>query len=189
VDTEIVTNANEDPANSSYEIEFALVLSRMIDAAYGDPAQLRSTIYELARVKLRKEVLRGEVDDEARLVSALDVAIRSVESFSKREDRNSRFPLLPRSVTAQIANQTASAAPVLLIEHGATAPRPNLAEKPVRSNVRRSILAVVLGIVVATSAFAIWRVNNGVWCNRKNRTILSQTKAAPLRSRVGRKRL
>jgi len=61
VDTEIATSANEDPANSSYEIEFALVLSRMIDAAYGDPAQLRSTIYELALVKLGKEVLRGEV--------------------------------------------------------------------------------------------------------------------------------
>jgi hypothetical protein len=180
VDTEIATSANEDPANSSYEIEFALVLSRMIDAAYGDPAQLRSTIYELARVKLRKEVLRGEVDDEARLVSALDVAIRSVESFSKREDRNSRFPLLPRSVTAQIANQTASAAPVLLIEHGATAARPDLAEKPVRSNVRRSILAVVLGIVVATSAFAIWRVNNsGVVQSEKSNSVVANKSSAP----------
>jgi hypothetical protein len=180
VDTEIVTNANEDPANSSYEIEFALVLSRMIDAAYGDPAQLRSTIYELARVKLRKEVLRGEVDDEARLVNALDVAIRSVESFSKREDRNSRFPLLPRSVTAQIANQTASAAPVLLIEHGATAPRQNLAEKPVGSNIRRSILAVVLGIVVATSAFAIWRVNNwGVVQSEKSNNVVANKSSAP----------
>src|SRR5437868_1788406 len=153
--TEISASAHsaDDPGNSSPEIEFALVLSRMIDAAYGDPAQLRNSIYELARVKLRKEVLRGEVDNEARLVNALDVAIRNVESFSKREDRNSRFPLLPRSVTAQIANQTASAAPVLLIEHGPTAARPDLAEKPVRSNMRRSILAVVLGIVVAVSVF------------------------------------
>src|SRR5437868_5181120 len=151
----------------------------MIDAAYGDPAQLRSTIYELARVKLRKEVLRGEVDDEARLVNALDVAIRSVESFSKREDRNRRFPLLPRSVTAQIANQTASAAPVLLIENGSTAVRPNLAEKPVRLNVRRSILAGVLGIVVAISGFAVWRVNKTgtKQCEKSNNVVANKSTA------------
>jgi hypothetical protein len=181
VDTEIcATSPNEDAANSSYEIEFALVLSRMIDAAYGDPAQLRSTIYELARVKLRKEVLRGEVEDETRLINALDVAIRSVESFSKREDKNSRFPLLPRSVTAQIANQSASAAPVLLIEHGSTAARPNLPEKPVRSNIRRSIVGVVLVTIVTISAFAIWGPNkSGTEQSEKSNNVVLNKNSPP----------
>jgi hypothetical protein len=155
VDIEISpTSSTEHQANSSYEIEFALVLSRMIDAAYGDPVQLRSTIYELARVKLRKEVLRGEADDETRLMNALDVAIRSVESFSKREDQNSRFQP-PRSVTAQIANQTASVPPILLIEHGSMAARPYVSEKPVKPNIRRAMMGVGLAMLVAILAFAI----------------------------------
>src|SRR4051794_3364598 len=94
----------------------------MIDAAYGDPAQLRNSIYELARVKLRKEVLRGEVENEARLVNALDVAIRNVEIFSKREDQSHRFGP-PRSVTAQIARQT-EPPPVLLIEQRSAPEQP-----------------------------------------------------------------
>jgi hypothetical protein len=177
VDTEISpTSSTEHQANSSYEIEFALVLSRMIDAAYGDPVQLRSTIYELARVKLRKEVVRGEVDDEARLVKALDVAIQSVESFSKREDQNSRFQP-PRSVTAQIANQTASVAPVLLIE--SMAARPYVSEKPVKSNKRRAIMGVGIAMLVAILAFAIAGPNK--WAaeqlDKSSNVVLNKTNA------------
>src|SRR5215210_1255568 len=141
-------NAADDPGNSSPEIEFALVLSRMIDAAYGDPAQLRNSIYELARVKLRKEVLRGEVENEARLVNALDVAIRNVEIFSKREDQSHRFPPA-RSVTAQIARQT-EPPPVLLIEQR-SAP-----QKPLKStsNLKtpRAIAVVASAIMLAGGA-------------------------------------
>src|SRR5437868_3739389 len=157
--TEISASAHsaDDPGNSSPEIEFALVLSRMIDAAYGDPAQLRNSIYELARVKLRKEVLRGEVDNEARLVNALDVAIRNVEIFSKREDQSQRFPSA-RSATAQIARQTAQPAPVLLIDQRSDS------EKPLKSksNLKtpRTIAAVVGAILLAGGAaftLVTWR--------------------------------
>ena len=150
--TEIsATNSADDQGNSSYEIEFALVLSRMIDAAYGDPAQLRNSIYELARVKLRKEVLRGDVDNEARLVSALDVAIRNVEIFSKREDQSQRFPPA-RSVTAQIARQTAQPAPVLLIDQRSGS------EKPLKSKSKMptGVAAVIGAILLAGgAAFAL----------------------------------
>jgi hypothetical protein len=37
------------------EIDFALVLSRVIGSIENDPAQLRNAIYELARIKLRQE--------------------------------------------------------------------------------------------------------------------------------------
>src|SRR5437762_13242173 len=97
----------------------------MIDAAHGDPAQLRNSIYELARVKLRKEVLRGEVENEARLVNALDVAIRNVEIFSKRQDQSHRFPPA-RSVTSQTARQ--SEPPPVLLSEQLSAP-----EKPPKS--------------------------------------------------------
>src|SRR5438067_4135535 len=150
--TEIsATNSSDDQKNSSYEIEFALVLSRMIDAAYGDPAQLRNSIYELARVKLRKEVLRGDVDNEARLVNALDVAIRNVEIFSKREDQSHRFSPA-RSVTAQIARQTAQPAPVLLIDQRSGS------EKPLKSKSKMptGVAAVIGAILLAGgAAFAL----------------------------------
>src|SRR4051812_14247715 len=123
----------------------------MIDAAYGDPAQLRNSIYELARVKLRKEVLRGEVENEARLVNALDVAIRNVEIFSKREDQSHRFPAAS-SVTAQIGRQT-EPPPILLIEQR-SGPGP---EKPLKSNwkLAKGLAAAAGAIMLAGGAFAL----------------------------------
>jgi len=169
VDTEIATSANEDPANSSYEIEFALVLSRMIDAAHGDPAQLRNSIYELARVKLRKEVLRGEVDNEARLVNALDVAIRNVEIFSKREDQSQRFPPA-RSVTAQIAQQTAQPAPVLLIDQRSGS------EKPLKSNSKMPTgVAAVIGAILLAGGAAFALVT---WTDRGREQAADSSKVA-----------
>ena len=158
--TEISATAHsaDDPGNSSPEIEFALVLSRMIDAAYGDPAQLRNSIYELARVKLRKEVLRGEVENEARLVNALDVAIRNVEIFSKREDQSHRFGPA-RSVTAQIARQN-EPPPVLLIEQR-VAPEtpPNSTLKSISSLKRPRAIAAVAGAILVAGGAAFGLVS------------------------------
>src|ERR1700704_723316 len=141
--------AKEDQANSSYAVEFALVLSRMIDAAHAEPAQLRSTIYELARVKFRSEVLRGDMAGDRRLANALEVAIHGVETLSKRED-DLRQPSLPRSVTGQIAKQAASAHPVL-IEHASDQTVGRNLSGLVRSNTRGTILglALVLGLLTA----------------------------------------
>jgi len=87
VETELsATTADEDSTETSYEVDFALVLARMINAAREDPAHLRSTIYELARVKLRKETMRGDAAQEKRLLRALEVATQEVEIFSKQEE-------------------------------------------------------------------------------------------------------
>jgi hypothetical protein len=40
-------------AAKSSEVDFAIVLSRVIASIENDPAQLRSAVYELARIKLR----------------------------------------------------------------------------------------------------------------------------------------
>jgi hypothetical protein len=45
------------PADHSPEVNFALVLSRMIESVGKDPALLRGTVYELARVKLLEQVV------------------------------------------------------------------------------------------------------------------------------------
>ena len=151
MDTEIsTTTADQDEANSSHEVAFALVLSRMIDAAREDPAQLRSNIYELARIKLRKDVLCGDPAEEQRLMSALEGAIQGVESFSRREDESDRSSL-QRYVTNQITQRTSSEPPVLLIGQSAEVIEPKAAGK--RWKKVGAILG--LGVFLATAAAAL----------------------------------
>jgi hypothetical protein len=42
----------------SPEVDFAVVLSRVIESIEDDPAQLRNAVYELARIKLIREAGR-----------------------------------------------------------------------------------------------------------------------------------
>jgi hypothetical protein len=156
VDTGVpAPTSNDDQANSSYEVEFALVLARMIDATHADPVQLRSAIYELARVKLRREILVGDLAGDRRLVNALEVAIQGVEAFSKREDDRS-LSSLPRSVRKNIATQTASAQPVVLIEHASEQTvRRNLSSSA-SLNTRGTILRLGLVLAVITVGMTIF---------------------------------
>lgn len=77
-------DANE---TSSAEVEFALVLSRMIDSVKNDPEHLRETIYELARHKLQEQFSHENVQDVRPLSNALEVAIQGVEAFAKKTDQ------------------------------------------------------------------------------------------------------
>jgi hypothetical protein len=42
-------------STTSTELEFSLVLARVIGSIESDPSQLRNAVYELARVKLQQE--------------------------------------------------------------------------------------------------------------------------------------
>jgi hypothetical protein len=91
-----------DAAPASSEIEFALVLSRMIDSITEDPEQLRASLYELARHKLEEQVVTEVPDEQSRILNSLEVAIKGVEThYSRLELRaleppegRSRFGLL-----------------------------------------------------------------------------------------------
>ena len=77
---------NSEAASASPEVDFALVLSRMIDSVNADPTQLRTTVYELARHKLHEQIANEVPDEISRLNSALEVAIQRVEvHFSRLE--------------------------------------------------------------------------------------------------------
>ena len=67
------------------EVEFALVLSRMIDSIKNDPEHLRATIYDLARHKLKEQF--GAEPDMERLADALELAIQGVEAFSTNKEQ------------------------------------------------------------------------------------------------------
>src|ERR1700704_5378678 len=77
------------PATSSPEVDFALVLSRVIESAKENPAELRFAIYEIARIKLQQEGWSRnpplEDSEMRRLTVALETAIERVEAISLRQ--------------------------------------------------------------------------------------------------------
>lgn len=78
-------NESQGAAQTLPEVEFALVLSRTINALNEDPSLLRSTVYELARVALKRDLCDGDPERDRRLEQALETAIRGVEDFEVRQ--------------------------------------------------------------------------------------------------------
>jgi hypothetical protein len=120
------------------EVEFALILSRTINAINDDPALLRSTVYEMARTTLCKDVVDGDPERGQRLAQALETAIRGVEDFSSRQNGETgrggsiAGPMKKLSETARLAaprlpvtqiyspsQSSAAALPIIQIDHPA----------------------------------------------------------------------
>jgi hypothetical protein len=91
------------------EVEYALILSKMISTVKEDPAQLRLTIYEFARARLKIDTSWADEEERQRLTSALETAIQGVEQFSARREEKER--LQPPASSAQIGYGSAAAAP------------------------------------------------------------------------------
>jgi hypothetical protein len=71
-------------APHSQEVEFALLLSQMINTVKEDPEQLRLTIYDFARAKLKNDMSWADEEERKRIAGALETAIIGVEQFSQR---------------------------------------------------------------------------------------------------------
>lgn len=83
---EIVRAEDEQATpDTSREVEFALMLSRVIDSVENNPEFLRATVYELARHKLKEEFASESFGDLRKLSKSLEVAIAGVEAFNKKE--------------------------------------------------------------------------------------------------------
>src|SRR5262245_374114 len=85
------------------EVEFAVVLSRVIESIEDDPAPLlRNAVYELARIKLRKEAWRRNpainVSEARRLTLALESAIEGVETIYAKHDELKALQSLNRLI-------------------------------------------------------------------------------------------
>ena len=93
---EIVSGKN--PSAKSSEIDFAIVLSRVIGSIENDPAQLRNAVYELARIKLQTELSQRRaqinVSEKGDLALALESAIDRVETVYSKHDHLRRLPEL-----------------------------------------------------------------------------------------------
>jgi hypothetical protein len=78
-------------APKSQEVEFALLLSRMINTVKEDPSQMRLAIYEFARARLQTDTTWAEAPERERLSAALETAIEGVEQFSARDEDKLRL--------------------------------------------------------------------------------------------------
>jgi hypothetical protein len=91
------------------EVEYALILSRMINTVKEDPSQLRLTIYEFARARLKIDTSWADEAERNRLSAALETAIQGVEEFSVH--REEREQLKPPVASAQIGSARSPAQP------------------------------------------------------------------------------
>src|SRR6266436_9452527 len=85
------------------EVEFAVVLSRVIESIEDDPAPLlRNAVYELARIKLRREAWKKNpainLSEVRRLMLALESAIESVETIYSKHDELRALQSLDRLI-------------------------------------------------------------------------------------------
>jgi hypothetical protein len=74
------------------EVQFALLLSRMIATVKQDPSQMRLAVYEFARVRLKLDASWADPAEQERLSAALEDAIHGVEDYTLRYDETARLP-------------------------------------------------------------------------------------------------
>lgn len=144
--------AGDIAADQSPEVNFALVLSRMIDSVEQDPAQLRATVYELARIKLMEQ-FGGEDDKEVkRLVGALETAISGVESFSRQQQQVPRAALAPPQPGGH-ADEPSAISDLKEAANSETSPFGTRGSQAFGSVIR---LCVVMAIVVLAGGITIY---------------------------------
>ena len=111
------------------EVEFAVVLSRVIESIEDDPAPLlRNAVYELARIKLRREAWRRNpainLSEVSCLMLALESAIEGVETIYSKQDElrvlQSLYRLIESSKISRSEVMIEPHEPMLIINQGPT---------------------------------------------------------------------
>ncbi|WP_407184991.1 hypothetical protein [Bradyrhizobium centrosematis] len=70
---------------TSTEVQFALVIARILETVKGDPEYMRQVVYDLARHKLQEQFTHTDAADVRRMQAALEAAINGVEQFSRQD--------------------------------------------------------------------------------------------------------
>jgi hypothetical protein len=142
----------KDQNESSAEVEFALVLLRIISSVNEDQEQLRHTIYDLARYKLMDQLrLTDDTEKNQKSVNALETAIRGVEEFSQKKQDvgpTRRYQSLERGVSgserisSEAISRSLSQAPPFY-------DNVTMAPLPIRKTGRSSAIIGLIGILIA----------------------------------------
>ncbi|HXH44014.1 MAG TPA: hypothetical protein VNK51_09235 [Bradyrhizobium sp.] len=69
---------------TSTEVQFALVIARILETVKDDPEYMRQVVYDLARHKLQEQFTHADAADVRRLQGALEAAINGVEQFARQ---------------------------------------------------------------------------------------------------------
>ena len=111
------------------EVEFAVVLSRVIESIEDEPAPLvRDAVYELARIKLRREAWRKNPainhSEVSGLMLALESAIEGVETIYSKQDELRVLQSLDRLIESSKIGRSEvmiePREPLLIINQGPT---------------------------------------------------------------------
>src|SRR6516165_7141643 len=111
------------------EVEFAVVLSRVIESIEDDPAPLvRDAVYELARIKLRREAWQKNpainLSEVRRLMLALESEIEGVETVYSKQDELRVLQSLDRLIESSKIGRSEvmiePREPLLIINQGPT---------------------------------------------------------------------
>jgi hypothetical protein len=113
-------------APHSQEVEFALLLSQMINTVKEDPEQLRLTIYDFARAKLKNDMSWADEEERKRIAGALETAIIGVEQFSQRPapPRQQQLPAYGQQTAEAVSDANYAEAPPLRWVDAETVVRP-----------------------------------------------------------------
>ena len=102
--------SGRNSADRSLQADFGVVLSRVIDSIENEPAQLRHAVYELARMKLRREACRRNRPikhwEVRRSKLALESAIEGVEVMYSRRDELRALQSLHRFIESSEIGQS-----------------------------------------------------------------------------------
>ncbi|ULK95966.1 hypothetical protein [Bradyrhizobium sp. I71] len=82
-DLEPTDEGTIEPAST--EVQFALVIARMLETVKSHPEQMRQLVYDLARYKLQEQFTHADAKEVRRSKQALEAAIRGVEEFSRQQ--------------------------------------------------------------------------------------------------------
>jgi hypothetical protein len=155
------------------EVEFALLLQNIITTLEKDPAQLRRTVYDFARTKLKNDISWADEDEKTRLLTALETAIQGVEQFSTRpESMRLGMPSQPAKITHNVSAMVPQQTPVFthaavdsVIHVDGPYRRSRASQEPLfilprARSVAASLLSAMIGIVVVAA------VGGGVYLQR-----------------------
>lgn len=81
---ELLPNDPNAKDATSTEVQFALVIARILETVKNDPEYMRQVVYDLARHKLQEQFTHADAGDVRRLQDALEAAINGVEQFSRQ---------------------------------------------------------------------------------------------------------
>jgi hypothetical protein len=136
------------PAN---QVQFALVISRMLETVKGDAEARRQMVYDLARYKLQEQFTYADAKNIDQMKRALEVAIEEVEKFSRDEAPLERLP------SQQLTSSKETGG--LLVSGEATVMRPGIGmsrrELPVNTGPLLPVIKRTAAILLAVGAVVL----------------------------------